>query len=232
MMSDNPRWKDREEAHGLIEQAIYGFHNDYDLDQVLEMLEVALQYDPGNPEGYIYRGIVHCNLKNVSAAELDFLTVLAMDEEAPLDSDYVLRARRQLAHIYINDWKRFQDAEEHFREIIRIEPDSGPAWSSLAMAIFYQGNRGQEVQECFDKALMLGSKDGIVLCNYGSALYMSEEFELAAGVLAEAVKLEQPKKLEKQSMRIQNLEMSQAWEIYCNCKLMLNGGEPMDCTPN
>lgn len=207
-MSDDPRWKDREEASDLIEQAMHGFNNNFDLNQILEMLEAALQFDPGNPEGYIYRGIVHYNLKNISAAELDFLTVLAMDEENPLDGDYVMRAHSHLGQMYADKCDRFQDAERHFREIIRIEPDSGPAWSSLAMAIFFQGNRGKEVQECFDKALMLGSKDGIVLYNYGNTLYMSGQFELAAEVLAEAVKLEQPKKLEKQSMRIQNLEMN------------------------
>ncbi|TVQ91785.1 MAG: tetratricopeptide repeat protein [Deltaproteobacteria bacterium] len=94
----------------------------------------------------------------------------------------------------LTDLERYEDAEQHAREILRQDPENAGAYRALSSMYFAQGRLGM-AQLCNEKALELNDGEPGIYNNMGVTYILQKDTERAIERFQKAVKLD-PKNFE------------------------------------
>jgi len=110
----------------------------------------------------------------------------ALGEAAKLDEQE--NARFILGSIYERE-KKFDQAEEEFKQVLAADPTNGPAANYLGYMLADRGVRLEESVKYVQRALMTEPNNGAYLDSLGWAYFKMRRFDLAEGPLERAARL-------------------------------------------
>ncbi len=124
----------------------------------------------------------------VIAAAVAVTAAVALATNRPLLSADLMRATTETnLGVALQTDRRLEEAEAHYRRAIAIDPDYGPAYVNLGMALMARGdalvrmNREDEAIAAYSESLQLNPNNSLLRFTVGSLLVKTEKFEEAIG---------------------------------------------------
>ncbi|MFM8363629.1 MAG: tetratricopeptide repeat protein [Verrucomicrobiota bacterium] len=151
------------------------------LDQAIDLLQRARKLQPLSVECRLFLGMALADANRFAEAEPHLSWVLKKIPAQPEAWENLARSQQGLgkpleaieslknmiahqptnpaAHEFLGELVAasigFPEAEPHFREAARLQPDLAVAWSNLGLSLLEQSGRVAEGMECLEKALQL-----------------------------------------------------------------------------
>ncbi len=151
------------------------------LDQAIDLLQRARKLQPLSVECRLFLGMALADANRFAEAEPHLSWVLKKIPAQPEAWENLARSQQGLgkpleaieslknmiahqpanpaAHEFLGELVAasigFPEAEPHFREAVRLQPDLAVAWSNLGLSLLEQSGRVAEGMECLEKALQV-----------------------------------------------------------------------------
>lgn len=185
-----------ERAYSLSREAIGKFPDDKflrfqharllarrDLRAAESMMQKAISSDPKDVEAYLSLSQIYLDAKEYARAE----GILHRAEAIPDLTDSMREAVRfQLGAVYERS-KKYDKAEEVFRQILRLNPKNHGALNYLGYMFAERGVKLQEALELIKRAVELEPNNGAYLDSLGWAYFKLDNLALAEENLVKAV---------------------------------------------
>jgi len=156
---------------------------DWDLEQAIQELSLAVEADPGFAEAYHLRGVVYREAGQLAEAEADLTQAIALEPD-------LVEAYYERGYLYL-DLARGEDARRDLTTVIELQPDHAEAYYRRAQACDWY------IHDC-DRHLVLADLGRVielapdfaeVWLFRGEFYFWEEEYDLALPDLTQAVEL-------------------------------------------
>jgi Flp pilus assembly protein TadD len=153
-----------------------------DLEGARRLLMEALTLAPQEPLAIYNLGVVELRQERPQEALAAFERLLAMETGQPgtVPHDLLALTRASLGLLYYQR-DHPEDARDHLREAVRLDPLNARSWETLGLALRRLGE-GRDAREAFRRALALSPEDPQIANNLAALWIAEEDF-------AEAVRL-------------------------------------------
>jgi tetratricopeptide (TPR) repeat protein len=163
-----------------IQRAVEALDEDR-VDEALNILEPLVESDYDDPDALVYLGIAYVQAEMPEKAVDVLERADNLIEEHFVVSLFLGRALRIL--------KRFDEAEDHLRTAIRLDPNESEAWLDLGKCLYNRGDYGSAVQVWEDAKSKFPNDLGI-RGMYALGLYRLGDYSAAADEWAAIHRLE------------------------------------------
>jgi tetratricopeptide (TPR) repeat protein len=151
--------------------------NQEEYAEAIEMLDRAIQADPGNPLNYADRGRAQASLKNTEEAVEDLSRAIELDPD--FYWNYIDRGRQYL------QLRRLEDAEADFSRAIQIDPELFLPYVYRAGLYDRLDQRSMAIAD-YQRVLQLNPEYIFAHAPLGVLHYLEEDWEPAARAFQQA----------------------------------------------
>lgn len=144
---------------------------------------------------------IHFRKGEVKAAENAYLKAAAADP-------HCAKAYSRLGVIYLEHGDNWSDAEEAFRQALKVEPHNGFVLNNLGLVLYHQDKYADAIRQ-FEQAVRQDELNAARHANLGMAYMAMRQYAKAESSFKKALKLA-PNELEYKDLLVEAIEKKQA----------------------
>jgi tetratricopeptide (TPR) repeat protein/S1-C subfamily serine protease len=150
-------------------------------NEIISLMNVAIQFDPKNADGYLSRGFVYALLNKFQEATADFTQAIKID---PKNAGYY--GIRGAAYSELKDYKQ---AIDDYTQAIKIDPKNASYYASRGAAYGELENYKQAVDD-YTQAIQLDPKNPTYYRDRGDNYYELKDYKQAINDYTQAIKID------------------------------------------